>query len=178
MIIPTIEQAQDHRLKVIHYRATYKDFIKLKATELANKLFVDEIQEEYRALGVSRKIWENVEIGAVVVTDVGIYIRIHNEYFSEEGFDIALAREEGTDDHFIQPLRDAMQFSRVDSDVVSNLPKALSWIQGGKRMFSKGHWVSGLPRLNVFQQVLERNEYEFQQQLNDAFREWKQHIFN
>lgn len=177
IVIPSKEWAERYRLQVIHYKATWKDFVKLKATELANKLFVDNIQERYREQGVSRKIWENVIVKKVIVTDVGILVKLYNEYYSEEGFDVALAREKGTDDHFIQPLRNAMQFTRVDPNIVSNLPKALSWIQGGVRRFSKGHWVSGLPRLDTFQEVVMENEYEFQTQLNDEFKRWKNNIF-
>lgn len=176
MIIPSVEWARKNKTKTIHLKHNYKDFLEKKTTELANKLLVDPIQEEMRAKGVSRKIWENVEVAKVVVNSAGIYIRIHNEYFAESGFDVALAREEGTDDHFIQPLRDAQQFSRLDPAITSNLPKALSWIQNGVRRFSKGHWVSGLPRLNIIQTMLEKQEYELQTQLNDAFRKWKQDI--
>ena len=177
-MIPSVDWARRYKLKVVQFKHLYKDWLEKKATELANKLLVDPIQEEMRAKGVSRKIWENVEVGAVVVNDVGIYIRIHNEYYAESGFDVALAREEGTEDHFIQPLRNAMQFDRLDPDVVSNLPKALSWIQNGQRRFSKGHWVSGLPRLNIIASTIEKQEFEFQRQLNEEFRKWKQQVFS
>ena len=177
-MIPSVEWVEKYRLKLTQFHHLYKEFLESKATELANKLLVDPIVEEMRAMGVSRKIYENVEVGAVVVTNNGIYIRIHNEYFAESGFDVALAREEGTDDHFIQPLRDAMQFTRVDPNLVSNMPKALSWIQDGKRRFSKGHWVSGLPRLNIIQKTLENNEYQLQEELNKEFQKWKTQVFS
>lgn len=177
-MIPSVEKAKEYKLRTVRLRHLYKDFMKTKATEIVNKYLVDPIVEEMRAKGVSRKIWENVEIGNVVVTDDGIYVRIHNEYFAESGFDVAVAREEGTERHFIQPLRYAQQFASVDPNVVSNLPKALSWIQGGKRFFSKGHWVSGLPRLNIIASMIESKEYELQQKLNDAYRTWRNQIFN
>ena len=177
-MIPSLERAQKYKQRVIRLQHLYKDWLEKKVTELANKLIVDPIQDEMRAKGVSRKIWENVEVGAVVVHRDGVYVRIHNEYFAESGFDVAVAREEGTSDHFIQPLRDAQQFSRVDPAIVANLPKALSWIQNGVRRFSKGHWVTGLPRLNIIQNVIESQEYILQQTLNEEFKRWKRQILS
>ena len=178
MMIPSVEKAKEYRLRVIRLRHLYKDFLKTKVTEIVNKYLVDPIIEEMRAKGVSRKIWENVEVGAIVPTNDGIYVRIHNEYFSEDGFDVAVAREEGTEDHWVQPLRDVQQFTRLDPNVVSNLPKALSWIQDGRRGFSKGHMVSGLPRLNIIATMIESKEYELQEKINEAYKTWKRQIFN
>ena len=54
--------------------------------------------------------------------------------------------------------------------------KALSWIQGGKRRFSGGHMVSGLPSLNLIAQGIEKGEYELQQAINEESRKWRQDI--
>jgi predicted acylesterase/phospholipase RssA len=130
--------------------------------ELVNKLIVDPIQEEMRASGVSRKIWENVECNSVDVNwDGGIYINIHSEYFSDSGFDVAVAREEGTEDHWIRPKN----------------KKALSWISGGKRRFSGGHEVSGLPKLNIIQKIIDRNEFELKEKLDEEYIKWRNSIF-
>jgi len=162
MTIPSVEWAEQYKLRVTRFQHLYKDFLKTKTTELVNKLIVDPIVEEMRAQGVSRKIWENVEVNSVIVNSRGIHINIHNEYWSEEGFDVALAREEGTDDHMIRPVR----------------KQSLSWIQGGKRRFSSGHMVSGLPRLNIIEQKIESGEYELQTKLNEEFKKWKASILN
>ncbi len=161
-MIPSPEWVEQYRLRNIRFQHLYKGFLKTKTTELVNKLIVDPIVEKMREAGVSRKIWENVEVNAVIVTNRGIYINIHNEYWSEEGFDVALAREEGTEDHMIRPVR----------------KQALSWIQGGKRRFSGGHMVSGLPRLNIIDRMIETGEAELQTKLNEEFRKWKQSVFN
>lgn len=161
-MIPTVAWVEGYRLRLTRYQHLYKDFLVTKTTELVNKLIVDPIQEEMRANGVSRKIWENVECNAVTVAwDGAIYINIHNEYYAESGFDVALAREKGTDDHWIRP----------------RYKQSLSWIQGGKRRFSGGHEVSGLPRLNIIERIIEQGTYDLQQKLNEEFRKWKNDIF-
>ena len=161
-MIPSKQWVEAYKLRLARYNHLYKDFLKTKTTELVNKLIVDPIIEEMRSAGVSRKIWENVEVNAVIITNRGIYINIHNEYWSEGGFDVALAREEGTDDHMIRPRR----------------KNALSWIQGGRRRFSAGHMVTGLPRLNIIEHVIERGEADLQIKLNEEFSKWKTSIFS
>jgi len=93
-------------------------------------------------------------------------IKIHCEYFSEDGFDVAVAREYGTEDHMIRPKGK----ENGGADV-------LSWIQGGVRRFSGGHIVSGLPRLNIIERRVEWGEYELQQALNEEYRNWKRNLF-
>ena len=161
MTIPTVEWVKEYRLKNERFQHLYKDFLKTKTTELINKYIVDPIVRIMELNGVSRKIYENVEVKNVIVNSAGIKATIHNEYFSEEGFDVALAREEGTEDHMIRP----------------RTKQALSWIQDGRRRFSGGHMVSGLPRLKIVPRMIERGEYEVQEKLNLAFKEWKQQVF-
>ena len=165
-MIPSVEWAKSNKLKVIRFQHLYKDFIKTKATELANKLIIDPIIEEMKQNNVSRKIYEQVIVEDVMLNEGVILIKIHCEYFSEEGFDVAVAREYGTEDHMIRPK--GKENGGADS---------LSWIQGGMRRFSKGHMVSGLPRLNIIERRVEEGEYELQQAMNEEYRKWKKSIF-
>ena len=165
-MIPSVQWAKSNKLKVIRFQHLYKDFIKTKATELANKLIIDPIIEEMKQNNVSRKIYEQVIVEDVMLNEGVILIKIHCEYFSEEGFDVAVAREYGTEDHMIRPK--GKENGGADS---------LSWIQGGMRRFSKGHMVSGLPRLNIIERRVEEGEYELQQAMNEEYRKWKKSIF-
>ena len=165
-MIPSVQWAKSNKLKVIRFQHLYKDFIKTKATELANKLIIDPIIEEMKQNNVSRKIYEQVIVEDVILNEGLILIKIHCEYFSEEGFDVAVAREYGTEDHMIRPK--GKENGGADS---------LSWIQGGMRRFSKGHMVSGLPRLNIIERRVEEGEYELQQAMNEEYRKWKESIF-
>jgi hypothetical protein len=177
-MIPSIDWAKKYKLVVRSYSHNNKSFLKSKIKELANKMIVDPIIDDMRANNVHRKIYESVIVESVSIEDDMIRIRIHSEYFAENGFDVALAREKGTEDHFIQPLRYASQFTNVDPNLVSNLPKALSWIQNGKRRFSKGHKVSGLPKLNTIERIVEKNQYDLQQAINEEFKKWKKGLFS
>ena len=165
-MIPSVQWAKSNKLKVIRFQHLYKDFIKTKATELANKLIIDPIIEEMKQNNVSRKIYEQVIVEDVMLNEGTILIKIHCEFFSEEGFDVAVAREYGTEDHMIRPK--GKENGGADS---------LSWIQGGMRRFSKGHMVSGLPRLNIIERRVEEGEYELQQAMNEEYRKWKESIF-
>ncbi len=160
MTIPSVEWARAYKLKVTRIDHLYKDFLKTKITELVNKHIIDPIIETMRANHVHRKIYESVVVDEVLVNDSGILIKIKSEFFAESGFDVALAREKGTEDHMIRP----------------KTAKALSWIQGGKRRFSLGHMVSGLPNLNLIAQGIEKGEYELQQAINEESRKWRQDI--
>ena len=138
--------------------------MKTKATELANKLIVDPIIEEMKQNNVSRKIYETVVVKDTILDETTgtILIKIHCEYFSEDGFDVAVAREYGTEDHMIRPKGK----TNGGADI-------LSWIQGGIRRFSGGHMVSGLPRLNIIERRVEEGEYELQRALYTEYRRWK-----
>jgi hypothetical protein len=160
MTIPSVEWAIKYKLKVTRIDHLYKDFLKTKITELVNKHIIDPIIESMRANHVHRKIYESVVVDKVLVSDAGILIKIKSEYFAESGFDVALAREKGTEDHMIRP----------------KTAKSLSWIQGGKRRFSSGHMVTGLPNLNLIAQGIEKGEYELQQAINKESRKWLQDI--
>jgi hypothetical protein len=111
---------------------------------------------------VSRKIYEQVIVEDVILNEGMILIKIHCEYFSDDGFDVAVAREYGTEDHMIRP-----------KGKENGGANSLSWIQGGMRRFSKGHMVSGLPRLNIIERRVEEGEYELQRALYEEYRKWK-----
>lgn len=167
MNLPKSEWVKNKRLQMTRIRHLKNDFIKTKATELANKMIVDEVIREMQTLGISRKIQESVVVKNVIVNSGGIMIRIFSEYFAEDGFDVALGREEGTDvytggKHWVRPRN----------------KKALKWITGGKARFSRGHKVSGLPPLHTIEKVIERKTYDLQEKLNEEYKKWKGSILN
>jgi len=71
-----------------------------------------------------------------------------------------LAREFGTRDHKIEP----------------KIKQSLSWIQEGKRKFSKGHQVSGLPEYKVITNTI-REELPFLKiRLREETQKWVKSI--
>ena len=98
-MIPSSQWAKSNKLKTVRFQHLYKEFMKTKATELANKLIIDPIIEEMRQNDVSRKIYEQVIVEDVILDETTgtILIKIHCEYFSEEGFsdkEVITLREE------------------------------------------------------------------------------------
>jgi len=155
------KQLEDYKLNLAHFRSGYNDFVRLKVTELANKILVDPIINKMEMEGFSRKIWQNTILDEVELTPTHIKLTIRSEYFSESGFDVAIAREYGTKTHFIKP----------------QVKLALSWIGNGKRLFSKGHWVSGIKSLRIIHNTVESNKEQFIQEFNEEFERWRISIF-
>lgn len=124
---------------------------------IANQVFVDTLQRRMEAAGIHKKIVQGTAISNVEYR-VGNKARIHfrSEYFSDEGFDVALAREKGTRRHFVAPVR----------------RKALSWIQGGVRRFSRGHWVKGLPALRTIERTVDEMGPAFRERWLEEQRRW------
>lgn len=130
----------DLLFKTQKFTLQYRSFAKSKVTELANKIVLDEIHSTMRTKGFSEKIIENTFVKSVDVQDEIIDIEILSDYESESGFDISTAVEEGTRDHFIRPSNG----------------KVLSWIQNGKRIFSRGHKVSGIKPEKIIEKTIKQ----------------------
>jgi len=169
MIIPSVRWVKEYKNQLIRLEHLHKNFIETKARELANKMIVDPIRDEMERMGVHRKIWESVIVKDVVYDTRAkiLLIRIHSEYFAENGFDVAVAREYGTEDHMIRP-----------KGKTNGGADALSWIQDGKRRFSKGHMVSGLPRLNIIRQTIEKTEFDIHEKLWEEYKKWLNDLFS
>jgi len=161
-MIPTIEEAIDYRLKLSHMRAIYPSFIKNRAEYLVNKIIIDPIIEEMKRENFSEKIWKNTYVKNVIVTQDHIKISIISEYFSETGFDVAIAREVGTRDHWIRPRTKML----------------LSWISGGIRLFSKGHIVSGIKSLHIIENTIRDNKEELKREFNAEYIKWINRVFS
>lgn len=89
----------------------------------------------------SQKIIDSTYVESVDVTTGEITIT--SDYESEDGFDVSLAREEGTAHHKIIPKN----------------KKFLSWIDNGIRRFSAGHTVKGIPAEKIIEKTIAK---EFQ----------------
>lgn len=125
--------------------------------KLANEVIMDEITRRMEARKIHKKIIQGTAIaGAEHTGPRTVRIRFRSEYFSDEGFDVALAREKGTRRHWVAPVK----------------KKALSWIQAGVRRFSKGHYVSGLPEYRTIRETIEERGPEFVRRYNEEMGRW------
>ena len=158
-----IEKIQDLKTRIAHYRNFHDDFSKRKAKELANKIIVDKITNLMQAEEFSEKIWKNTFLSDDVQIDSykgKIHLNVRSVYKTESGFDVALAREHGTKRHWIAP----------------RVKLALSWITQGIRLFSKGHYVSGIKSLHIIEDTVKANKEELQREFTKEMLKWKQQI--
>lgn len=122
---------------------------KFALEKAADETILTEIHRQMEAEGISKKIIETTFVGKTEIID-GKIARVHiiSNYVPDNGFDVGEAREEGTDDHMIKPVK----------------KKALSWIDpktGRRRFDSIGHMVSGLPRLLIVERTILKNQSKF-----------------
>lgn len=177
-----LKMADRKVLAMAHIRANYHGFIITKTRELAEKIVLDEIINRMIQNGFSKKIWENTKITKITFTGKKVTIYFHSEFFTETGFDVALAREVGTKRHFIEPKKQQEVIRQNNRDYPIkyyreiSVKQALSWVQDGKRLFSKGHYVSGIKSLHIIKKTLDEKTPVLQEALNGAVKKWSQDI--
>jgi len=160
-LIPTIEDAQKYRTKISHLKGNIDDISLKRAEYWVNVLIVDEITNRMRIANFSQKIWMSTKVITSRIEQDKIIVTIQNYYFSDSGFDVAIAREYGTKDHWIRP-----KFKQL-----------LSWIHEGKRLFSRGHIVSGIKSLHIIRDTVKEKMPEVQRKLAEDIETWRNHIF-
>jgi len=134
-----------------------QQFQAITARKIANEVIVDRIAKKMEAANFSKKIIQNTIVDNIEIRGTKI-VRIHikSELFTESGFDVAIAREEGTQKHLIKPT----------------VKQALRWISQGVVRFSKGHEVSGMAALKIIQTTLDESADSLQDFFNIEQREW------
>lgn len=137
------------------------------APRIVSQVIITELIGRMKINNFSDKIIAGIRLGEVSLTKNHIHVKIICEFYSKTGFDVAVAREFGTKRHKIMPLNRAPNFATV-----------LSWIQSGRRMFSKGHWVSGIKALHLIRNTIKELTPRAQEQLDEEFQRWKKEIID
>lgn len=149
IIIRSVSELKELTRKMESLQKTIPFIQKIALEKAADEALLTDIHKEMEAQGISKKIIETTYVGDTEIID-GKVARVHiiSDYVADTGFDVGEAREEGTDDHMIRPVK----------------KKALSWIDPntGKRRFDPiGHMVSGLERLLTVERTLSANQSKF-----------------
>ena len=135
----TIEDIKEFRTNVQVLKLQLLQFQGRTVNELARNITLRRIHDRMRAANFSQKIINGTTVSSVELSGTKkVKIHFRSEFFADTGFDVAVAREEGTEDHFIEPL--ALSSPFIDE------PKALNF-DGNK--FSMGHFVDGLLALFI-----------------------------
>lgn len=134
------------------------------ARTAAERTVLKSIRGLMAASNISRKIIDGTSITRVEFAGTdAIRITASSVYFAA-GFDVGKAREEGTRDHWVRPVR----------------KKALHWIspESGKDRFSKGHVVSGLPPLRSVRTGLRRSLPSCRREYSRLLSDWAEKMLN
>jgi hypothetical protein len=158
MIVLSAMDNSRHAFLVLKTQTQYPNFLRSKIKELAEDILLKPLHQRMKDFGYSEKIINGTVIENLQINSNGLLaFDVTSEYDSEGGFDVAKAREEGTDDHFVKP----------------NAAKALFWIVGGFiRAFSKGHWVKGITASNVLEKTVSEKTPELQARLNEETQQF------
>jgi len=161
-MIPSIGEVQKYKNNISHLKNNTNDILLRSAERWVNELIVDTIQDKMRENNFSQKIWMSTKIISSRIENNQVIVTIQNYYFSETGFDVAVAREYGTKDHWVRP-----RFKQV-----------LSWIQEGKRLFSRGHIVSGIKSLLIIKNTVKDQMPEVQDKIDEDMQEFVEAVFD
>ena len=152
----TVQDIELFRAKLAGIRIQLVVFQRHTIKKFANLIITDAIHRKMHEAGFSKKIiagtlLDNIEF--IGTKKVRLFFK--SEYFASTGFDVALAREEGTKRHFIAPVK----------------KKAL---YGGEKWpyFSKGHWVSGIPALHIVEETVKESTEWLQDRYNQQQKDW------
>ena len=160
-MIPSVSEVRSLKNKLAHLKHNMDAVVLRSAERWVNELIVDEIQNKMRANNFSQKIWMGTKILTSRIEGDQIIVTIQNYYFSDSGFDVAVAREYGTKDHWIRP----------------RLKQVLSWIHEGRRLFSRGHIVSGIKSLLIITNTVREQTAEVQSKINQDVTDFKSSLF-
>lgn len=161
-MIPSIGEIQKYKNNIAHLKNNTNDILLRSAERWVNELIVDTIQDKMRENNFSQKIWMSTKVINSRIENNQVIVTIQNYYFSETGFDVAVAREYGTRDHWIRP----------------RLKQVLSWIQQGKRLFSAGHIVSGIKSLLIIKNTVKDQMPEVQDKIDEDMQEFVEAVFD
>lgn len=159
------EELKTLRQNLLKLKLQLMSFQGVTLHRLANEVIIDEIHRKMRDASppFSEKIILGTQISDVSVkTNNRIRIFFTSQYEAETGFDVALAREKGTDDHKVMPL----------PPTVERPNPHLKWIEGGTARFSKGHEVTGFPSLHIIEETLDLKAFELQIKFNIELNNW------
>lgn len=160
-MIPSVSEVRSLKNKLAHLKHNMDAVVLRSAERWVNELIVDKIQDRMRSNNFSQKVWMGTKILSSRIEGEQVIVTIQNYYFSDSGFDVAVAREYGTKDHWIRP----------------RLKQVLSWIHEGKRLFSRGHIVSGIKSLLIITNTVREQTAEVQSKINQDVTDFKTSLF-
>lgn len=130
-----------------------EEYVNFRIVDIANDTIVKAIRDEAIAKKMPERYIKNIH-SEFDGNELWIWV----DFRGKKGEKLDLFFEEGTVDHPILP----------------RLKQALSWVVGGIRYFSRGHWVSGIEARHVFREGLKKGYPEFKSVLKKDIEDYLQ----
>ena len=177
--LATFEDVEKFGLAVDIIQMRYTRWLQTVVTRIVDEEIVQPIKESMRQYGYSQKIIDGTDIDLISLRGKQVTVKIKSEYFAEQPdgtfFDVAVAREEGTKDHWIEPKESPTITAELSGAFVKK--KALHWkTPYGENVFSKGHEVSGIEARHVVKRGIEQGKAKTIERIKQEFEDWKNEI--
>ncbi len=159
LVLRTINDLRRFRTKTTSFKIQLLQFQSVTLRKFANIIIVDKIHQNMRAAGFSEKIIDGTFLNNIELrgrTKARLFFV--SEYFSDTGFDVALAREEGTDDH----------------DVIAGPGKVLPIPTSGGIIFRKKSHPDGILALFIVANTVKQMTAPLQDEYNRQQNIWYQ----
>lgn len=168
----TIEDVKNFSPKVQTLKLQLPQFQQATILRIATQKTLHLIHNRMRAAGFSQKIIDGTTITNVeLLSATKARLHFRSEYFSDLGFDVAVAREKGTKRHFVAP-EEAPTLTALLSGAFQK-KAALHFItKGGEDAFSKGHFVEGIVALMIVGLTVGETEQAVQDQYSKELLDW------
>ncbi len=135
-----------------------QEFVDFKIVDIANKTILQAIRDEASLKEMPQRYIDGIH-SEFDGKDLWVWV----DFEGKKGEPLDLFFEEGTKDHFIKPKS----------------KKALAWITKGAigivtaaRLFSKGHWISGMEARHIFDNGVKKGYPEFKKLLKKEIEDY------
>lgn len=152
----TIEDVKNFQSNVQSIKLQILEFQAFTVRKLGEQI-VDRIHEKMRESGFSEKIINGTKLDNIeIISTKRVRLYFRSEYFANNGFDVALGREEGTDKH------------KVEAGPGTALPIPTE----GGIIFRKSAEPDGIVALYIVRDTVKQMVPHLQDEYNRQFTQW------
>lgn len=152
---------QNFRTNIKNIKIQLLEFQASTIRSLIEEKIVAKIHLRMATALFSQKIIDNTYLENVqFIGTKKVRFFIVSELFSEQGFDVALAREKGTKDHNTRKIGE------------DGKPVTQHFFDEGVEKFSKGHDVKGIPALEIVKNTVQEFAPQVQEEYSLRLREF------
>jgi hypothetical protein len=103
LVIEKLEDIPKIRKKLTTVKLQFPEFLAVTVRDIGANLVLKRIHSRMRQAGFSEKIIRGTILSNIeILSKSKVRLHFKSEYFSETGFDVALAREKGTTKHKVE----------------------------------------------------------------------------